>query len=90
MNTALKEDEQTLVPRAYQLEILEVAKTRNTLAFLPTASGKTLISLLLIKHRLEAQRRRGETEEGAVRRCVAFLAPTRYGLPFLVRQIILT
>ena len=74
MDQVLKEDEQTLVPREYQLEILEVAKSRNTLAFLPTASGKSLISLLLIKHRLQAQKR----EERGVRRCVAFLAPTRY------------
>ena len=69
----LKEEE-TLVPRAYQLEILEVAKVRNTLAFLPTASGKTLISLLLIKHRLE--RMKGGGGDGT-KRSIAFLAPTR-------------
>lgn len=68
-----RDEERILVPRAYQLEILEVAKVRNTLAFLPTASGKTLISLLLIKHRLtEARKANGP------KRSIAFLAPTRY------------
>jgi endoribonuclease Dicer len=72
---ANKDEDPILNPRAYQLEILEVAKLKNTLAFLPTASGKTLISLLLIQHRLEllALKR----AEGSKRQCIAFLAPTR-------------
>lgn len=72
---ANKDEDQAIKPRAYQLEILEVAKLKNTLAFLPTASGKTLISLLLIQHRLEllALKR----ADGSKRQCIAFLAPTR-------------
>lgn len=62
-------------PRAYQLEILEHAKLRNTVAFLPTGSGKTLISVLLIKHRLE-QLYLNKTENSR-KQCVVFLAPTR-------------
>ncbi|KAJ7963397.1 Dicer [Quillaja saponaria] len=35
--------------RQYQLEVLEQAKKKNTIAFLETGSGKTLIAILLIK-----------------------------------------
>lgn len=41
-----------LEPRAYQQAILETAKRANTLVVLPTGIGKTLIALLLAKHRL--------------------------------------
>ncbi|PNX70274.1 endoribonuclease dicer 1-like protein [Trifolium pratense] len=34
--------------RQYQLDVLEQAKNKNTIAFLETGSGKTLIVVLLI------------------------------------------
>ncbi|KAI9348114.1 hypothetical protein BDR26DRAFT_23471 [Obelidium mucronatum] len=37
-------------PREYQRFIFNIAKTTNTIVVLPTGTGKTLISLLLIKH----------------------------------------
>jgi endoribonuclease Dicer len=64
-----------IVPRAYQLEILRIARARNTLAFLPTASGKTLIAILLIQVRLEIIR--SEIGRGGSKKLIAFLAPTR-------------
>ncbi|KAJ3234335.1 hypothetical protein HDU81_001491 [Chytriomyces hyalinus] len=43
-------------PREYQRFILEIAKSRNTIVVLPTGTGKTLIALLLIKHRQTGER----------------------------------
>lgn len=40
-------------PRDYQQNIFETAKNKNTLVVLPTGMGKTMIALLLSKHRLE-------------------------------------
>ncbi|RPA90243.1 hypothetical protein L873DRAFT_1718671 [Choiromyces venosus 120613-1] len=42
-------------PREYQLELFEIAKTRNTIAVLGTGSGKTLIACLLIRHIIEKE-----------------------------------
>jgi len=39
-----------IVPRKYQLELLEDAKKSNTILYLPTGSGKTYLVTLLIKH----------------------------------------
>lgn len=36
--------------RAYQLEMFEFAKKHNTIVVLGTGTGKTFISVLLIKH----------------------------------------
>ena len=41
-----------LTPRLYQLEVLEEAVQSNSLAFLGTGAGKTLIAVLFIKFRL--------------------------------------
>ncbi|KAL4418837.1 hypothetical protein ABPG77_001500 [Micractinium sp. CCAP 211/92] len=46
-----------LQARVYQLELLELAKKRNAIAFLDTGAGKTFVSVLLIRHRLAEQRR---------------------------------
>lgn len=62
-----------LIPRSYELEIVAVAKYRNTLAFLPTLHGKNLISLLLIKHRLD----RVKIIDSFLEISIAILVPTR-------------
>src|SRR3989344_4622297 len=40
------------VPRSYQLSILKTCLEKNTLVVLPTGIGKTFVSLLLAKERL--------------------------------------
>lgn len=57
----------------YELEIVAVAKKRNTLAFLPTLHGKNLIALLLIKHRLD----RVKLIDSLLEISIAILVPTR-------------
>lgn len=71
----LRHDEGTisvLTPRLYQLRVLATAIERNTLAFLPTGSGKTLIAVMLIKHYLDIGRSNQDTK-----RVIAFVAPTK-------------
>ncbi len=42
-------------PRDYQIELFERAKDQNTVAVLPTGSGKTLISVLLLRHVIDRE-----------------------------------
>jgi ERCC4-related helicase len=65
--------ESSIIPRSYELEIVAIAKYRNTLAFLPTLHGKNLITLLLIKHRLD----RVKSIDGFLDISIAILVPTR-------------
>ncbi|PWY98424.1 hypothetical protein BCV70DRAFT_150616, partial [Testicularia cyperi] len=43
-------DQTSFVPRAYQTELFTLAQQHNVLVCLDTGSGKTLISVLLLKH----------------------------------------
>ncbi|KAK4231362.1 hypothetical protein QBC38DRAFT_466583 [Podospora fimiseda] len=52
VNSLIREFENKRIitnPRDYQLELFELAKTRNTIAVLDTGSGKTLIAALLLR-----------------------------------------
>jgi endoribonuclease Dicer len=42
-------------PREYQITLFEKAKKENCIAVLPTGSGKTLISVLLLRHTLDQE-----------------------------------
>lgn len=42
--------------RKYQLEVLEQAKAKNTIAFLETGAGKTLIAVLLMENKYKTMR----------------------------------
>jgi endoribonuclease Dicer len=50
------------VPRPYQLELLNMAKAENIIAYLETGAGKTLVSALLIRDVLSAMRGRDESK----------------------------
>ena len=43
------EPDSNLIARPYQVELLELAKERNTIICLGTGTGKTFISVMLIK-----------------------------------------
>ncbi|KAH6692388.1 RNase3 domain-containing protein [Plectosphaerella plurivora] len=58
-------------PREYQVELFERAKAKNTIAVLPTASGKTLISAMLLRHTLEQEVQ--DRKEGKPRKTAFFL-----------------
>jgi ERCC4-related helicase/dsRNA-specific ribonuclease len=58
-----KATKREIAPRMYQLEVLEAAVKCNSLAFLETGSGKTLIAVMLIKIRLSLIRKRQQERQ---------------------------
>ncbi|KAL0046074.1 hypothetical protein WJX82_001682 [Trebouxia sp. C0006] len=56
-------------PRQYQTELFFEARKRNVIAYLDTGSGKTLVSVLLIKDKA------GSLNENGHKRVTIFLAP---------------
>ncbi|XP_057374674.1 endoribonuclease Dicer-like [Daphnia carinata] len=59
-------------PRNYQLELYQYASRENTVVYLPTGSGKTMIAVLLIRD-MAPQVKKPLTEGG---RRIIFLVPT--------------
>lgn len=45
----LAEEEEELIPRNYQVELMNIATTKNTIIFLPTGTGKTFIAVMVLK-----------------------------------------
>ena len=60
-----REGETEFTPRPYQLEIFEKARQRNVIVCLGTGTGKTFISVMLIKDL--AHQIKGTLEEGGKR-----------------------
>lgn len=42
-------DQEDLIPRNYQIELMKIALEKNTIIFLPTGAGKTFIAILVLK-----------------------------------------
>ncbi|KAF5179568.1 Endoribonuclease dicer-like protein [Thalictrum thalictroides] len=57
-------------PRSYQKKVFEVARRGNTIAVLPTGSGKTMIAVMLIKEIVLS------LEINDEKKLIVFLAPT--------------
>ena len=74
-----REAEQELEARPYQVELLERAKERNTIVCLGTGTGKTFISVMLIKEL--AHEVRGTYKKGGKR--TFFLVNTGKRLLFM-------
>ncbi|XP_055947706.1 endoribonuclease Dicer-like [Argiope bruennichi] len=72
-------DSESFTPRDYQIEILEVAKQRNTIACLGTGTGKTFIAIMLIRE--YANEVRKPFKEGGKR--IFFVVPT---IPLVIQQ----
>ncbi|KAJ3699720.1 hypothetical protein LUZ61_003425 [Rhynchospora tenuis] len=73
----IKRDRPQLEPTSYQLEVLEVARSRNTIAVLDTGAGKTMIAVMLINHVWnDFINSPNKSEKEQKRRLIIFLAPT--------------
>ncbi|KAK1367977.1 endoribonuclease Dicer-like [Heracleum sosnowskyi] len=57
-------------PTKYQMEVFEVAKKRNTIAYMETGSDDSMIAVMLIKEIAESVKLSGQ------KRLIIFLAPT--------------
>ena len=71
--------------RPYQVELLERAKERNTIVYLSTGTGKTFISVMLIKEL--AHEVRGNYKDGSRR--TFFLATTGIYVCFVFMRSVL-
>src|SRR3990167_6976599 len=76
-----------MIPRSFQRELYEKALNENVIAFLPTGSGKTFISIMLINEYLRREKNKinfKEDEENNLKyKRVIFLAPT---VPLVTQQ----
>lgn len=77
-----QEQEEKFFARPYQVELLERAKERNTIVCLGTGTGKTFISVMLIKEL--AHEVRGTYKKGGKR--TFFLVNTGTRLLFMFEQ----
>ncbi|XP_076635506.1 endoribonuclease Dcr-2 [Colletes latitarsis] len=57
------DDTDEFIPRAYQIDLLELAQKQNAIVYLPTGSGKTFIAVKLIQE-LSADIRKSYSEGG--------------------------
>eukprot|EP01038_Epipyxis_sp_PR26KG_P010334 gene10334-13884_t len=71
----LENNSDTHIIRPYQKRVLEAALKGNTIAFLPTGAGKTLISVFLIKERLQLIRKSITLNQS--KKLIIFIAPTK-------------
>ncbi|KAI8329686.1 P-loop containing nucleoside triphosphate hydrolase protein, partial [Blakeslea trispora] len=62
-----------LFPRACQYELFKKASTENVIAVLDTGAGKTLISVMLIKHMLSIETQKAEKDKNYKRKLIFFL-----------------
>ncbi|CAO3629586.1 unnamed protein product [Mucor hiemalis] len=76
-----------LSPREYQNEIYQKAVKENTIAVLDTGAGKTLISVLLIKHILTIERQKEKTIPNYKKKLIFFLTE-RVSLVFQQASVI--
>ncbi|XP_076751647.1 endoribonuclease Dcr-2 [Xylocopa sonorina] len=49
LNITMETDADEFTPRAYQIELFEIALKENAIIYLPTGAGKTFIAVMLIK-----------------------------------------